>query len=215
MIFKDFQQQIKRTLPNLDNKYIPRGVEVQPFESSLPEAMLDIIHMRLGIVSEIEEFISACRKGDKVGMGEELVDMLWYMGNDLNILLKTGYINSEIYNTFAKIQFGISPMATDGGFKLNEGEPGWFSSLVFNTSILCDLLKKDLAYSRTPDVITYVKAMNYLFGSINNLALSNGINLEEFMEKVIIKLRNRYPEKFTEEAAINRDTDAERKILET
>ncbi len=41
-----------------------------------------------------------------------------------------------------------------------------------------------------------------------------GIALEKIMQTVIEKLAKRYPEKFSAEAAINRDTDAERKILE-
>lgn len=40
------------------------------------------------------------------------------------------------------------------------------------------------------------------------------INLEDAMEKVIKKLRARYPDKFTSEKAIKRDLKTERKILE-
>ncbi len=35
------------------------------------------------------------------------------------------------------------------------------------------------------------------------------------MERNIAKLQARYPDKFTQEQALNRDTDNERKILET
>lgn len=41
-----------------------------------------------------------------------------------------------------------------------------------------------------------------------------GVLPEEVWELVIAKLRKRYPDRFTAEAAINRDVDAERKILE-
>lgn len=41
-----------------------------------------------------------------------------------------------------------------------------------------------------------------------------GIGLEEIMTKIIAKLKKRYPNKFTEKDATNRDLDAERKILE-
>lgn len=43
---------------------------------------------------------------------------------------------------------------------------------------------------------------------------NNDIDLEDAMGKVINKLRARYPDKFTSDAAINRDLATERKILE-
>jgi NTP pyrophosphatase (non-canonical NTP hydrolase) len=42
----------------------------------------------------------------------------------------------------------------------------------------------------------------------------NNLNLEEIMETNIKKLAARYPDKFTQKAAINRNLDAERAILE-
>ena len=41
-----------------------------------------------------------------------------------------------------------------------------------------------------------------------------GTTVQQVMQTNIDKLRKRYPDKFSEDAAINRDTDAERKLLE-
>jgi NTP pyrophosphatase (non-canonical NTP hydrolase) len=41
-----------------------------------------------------------------------------------------------------------------------------------------------------------------------------GINMDSVLERVIEKLKVRYPEKFTAEAAINRDLTSERNVLE-
>jgi hypothetical protein len=41
-----------------------------------------------------------------------------------------------------------------------------------------------------------------------------GANMEAIQDRVIEKLRARYPEKYTDEAAINRDLVTERAILE-
>lgn len=41
-----------------------------------------------------------------------------------------------------------------------------------------------------------------------------GVTEEQVREKVIAKLKQRFGEKFSAEAALNRDTDAERKVLE-
>lgn len=47
------------------------------------------------------------------------------------------------------------------------------------------------------------------------LAKACGFTFEEVQDTVIAKLKHRYPDKFTSEAAINRDLDGERKILES
>lgn len=44
---------------------------------------------------------------------------------------------------------------------------------------------------------------------------TTGIDHELALDKVINKLKTRYPDKFTTESAINRDLDAERKVLES
>ena len=41
-----------------------------------------------------------------------------------------------------------------------------------------------------------------------------GISFEEMWEKNIAKLRVRFPEKYTDHHAVNRDLDSERKVLE-
>jgi hypothetical protein len=42
----------------------------------------------------------------------------------------------------------------------------------------------------------------------------HGWNMEDILDTNIAKLEARYPEKFTEEAALNRNLEAEREILE-
>ncbi len=206
MIFKDYQQQTKRTLPNLHEKYLS---DTTP----LPLHMLDIIHMRLGIVSEQDELISAVKKGDLVNIAEELTDMLWYIANDLNIAKQTKFIDSGTYDFFSNLSLSKEPMGTDGGYIGEENIP-WLPAIVFNASLLADQAKKLLAYGKVPDVLDYTKYMRYLIGAINNMSLTYGINLEDSMERNIAKLKSRYPESFSEEKAVNRDTAAERKILE-
>jgi len=215
MKFKEYQQLTKRTLPNLDATY-SNDVVLLPFlqDVKLPVDMLNILHTRLGIVSELEELITALRAKDTVNIGEELGDMLWYIANDLNISLRKGFIEQAPYDALARIEFMGVPMVTDGGYSL-EGVEAWFPALVFNACTLADFAKKDLAYQKAYTPAHYLTTVGYLLGAINNIAITNGVDLEVYMEKNINKLIKRYPEKFTEEAAINRDTDAERKILES
>lgn len=216
MTFKEFQQNTKRTLPNLDKTYgIVSLIEDEQLkaEAKLPKHLLNTIHMGLGMVSEIEELITAIRSNDKTGIGEELTDMLWYIANDLNIHLSNKSITQEQYNKFAGLDLGKQPMATDGGYK-TENEEGWLVAICFNISALSDPTKKLLAYKKPVDYTKYLKSLEYLLGAINNLALSKEVSLEEFMEKVITKLKLRYPDSFTEKNAINRNHAKEREILE-
>jgi len=214
MKFKEYQQLTKRTLPNLDEVY-SNDIVLLPHlhDVKIPQDMLNLLHMRLGIVSEIEELILALRNKDSINIGEELTDMLWYISNDLNICLRMTFIDMNQYVTVSNIQFMFVPMVTDGGYKIEDGE-GWFPSIVFNASKLTDYTKKWLAYNKPYTSDQYIKTIQYLLGAINNLAITYDINLEDYMERNIAKLQSRYPEKFTEHAAINRDLVKERAILE-
>lgn len=67
MIFEDYKEQVKRTLP------------------SLGSITLDSIHMVLGMCSELYEFESARINRDDVNIAEELTDIAWYASNYCNI----------------------------------------------------------------------------------------------------------------------------------
>ena len=49
---------------------------------------------------------------------------------------------------------------------------------------------------------------------VANLCNMNGWDLRDILDTNIAKLEARYPEKFTEDKAINRNLEAEREILE-
>ena len=79
---------------------------------------------------------------------------------------------------------------------------------------LLDMLKKHIFYGQPLD---YVNAKEEL-GDLNwYMALAMdamGTTFDEVQRLNIEKLKARYPEKFDEDKAINRDLDKERKILE-
>lgn len=212
MKFKEFQKEVKRTLPDLGNVYFNDPTENHLQGGTLPKEILNLLHTRLGIVSEISELITAITNKDKVNAGEELGDMLWYVANDLNICLKAEFINQEEYNKLANYNFNHFFQATNGGTgnTLNI----WLNCITYNSCELADYVKKYLAYQKPMDKVKYLKSVEYLLGAINNVAATLGIEITEYMDKIIAKLMKRYPEKFNSEQAINRDTDAERIILE-
>lgn len=120
MEYKDYQNESKRTCPNLNN--------------NLRDGLADELHMVIGISTEAGELLDAYKKHfaygkelDTVNVGEEIADLMWYISN------------------------------------------------------LCRLLN---------------------------------ISLEEMLQRNIDKLKARYPENFTQDNALNRNLEKERKILE-
>ena len=77
-----------------------------------------------------------------------------------------------------------------------------------------DALKKEIYYGKELDKVNLAEEIGdilwYCAIALSELGVS-----EEVMKKNIAKLEARYPEKFTEEKAENRDLEAERKILES
>lgn len=79
---------------------------------------------------------------------------------------------------------------------------------------LCDVYKKYLFYNKPIDRTNVIEEMGDLLWYMALLADSVGTSLEECMIRNIAKLRARYPEKFTEKKAQERNLDAERTELE-
>jgi len=84
---------------------------------------------------------------------------------------------------------------------------------------ILDAFKKHLIYGKDLDIINITEELGDItwYMAIMTRYLKNltGATLEDdILELNIDKLKARYPEKFTEEKALNRDLDTEREILE-
>jgi hypothetical protein len=145
---------------------------------------LDLAHMVLGIFSEFEEYMNAT---DEVNKSEECSDMMWYIGN---------------YCSFR----GLNLESLWGNKEYNG------NSFVLNVSVLQDYIKKNVAYNRE---INRLKEFDVLTGLLFNISKMYGnINVEQSLENNINKLKIRFPDKFSEENAINRNLEKERQELE-
>jgi len=80
---------------------------------------------------------------------------------------------------------------------------------------VADAFKKNIAYGKEIDWINVKEEIGDIMWYISNLAEINKWDLREILETNIKKLEVRYPEKFTQEAALNRDLHKERQILES
>lgn len=77
-----------------------------------------------------------------------------------------------------------------------------------------DALKKAIYYGKELDKVNLAEEMGDILWYCATALDELGVSFEEVMEKNIAKLEARYPEKFTEEKAENRDLEVERGILE-
>lgn len=79
---------------------------------------------------------------------------------------------------------------------------------------LQDAIKKFVAYGKPIDRTNIKEELGDILWYHARMCALFGFSYEEVMQVNIDKLKKRYGEKFTEHAALNRDLDAERKILE-
>lgn len=157
---------------------------------SLGSIQLDLSHMVLGLGSEIAELQEAIENEDIVNIGEELTDIMWYLSN---------------YHTFRK-------------YDLKSGENSVYYNIMDLThavSTLQDYTKKFIAYNKEISVISESQTLDTISEIIYSLYISNDLEQEKCLQQNIDKLYERFPLGFTTESAINRNTDKERKILES
>ena len=86
--------------------------------------------------------------------------------------------------------------------------------MVTEVGELADVYKKNMAYGKNYDTVNVKEEVGDVMWYIANFCSINGFDMEEILETNINKLKARYPEKFTEQHATNRNLDREREILE-
>ena len=79
---------------------------------------------------------------------------------------------------------------------------------------MIDAIKKSMYYGKELDVVNLKEEAGDILWYLAILFDALGTDFETEMTRVINKLKVRYPEKFTEQAAEMRDLDKERQVLE-
>lgn len=150
---------------------------------------MNLIHMVLGIHSEYYELFEAIQKNDKVNVGEEIGDHFFYIA---------GFCTFKGWSLFG--------MMSD--------EIGHTLTLAQATSILQDLIKKEVVYGKTIDQKDLYEILFKIADCLVVIAHDWYISVEAVLDTNIAKLKVRYPDKYTDDKAINRDLLSERKELE-
>lgn len=78
-----------------------------------------------------------------------------------------------------------------------------------------DVIKKALIYGKEPDLINLDEEFGDKLWYIALYCWKRKITFSDLFDSTIAKLQKRFPEKFTENEAINRDVVAERAVLES
>lgn len=80
---------------------------------------------------------------------------------------------------------------------------------------LLDAFKRKIFYGKELDVVNVKEEIGDIMWYIAILLRELDLDFEDILQLNIDKLRARFPQKFTETHALNRDLGAERKILES
>ncbi len=157
-----------------------------------PDLVLpNFLHGVMGMVTEAGELLG---KKDRVNAIEELGDFTWYLA----IASKSVNHNLEDlpkptnYQDFDEASKRLSEMSSE----------------------LLDLIKKAFFYGKEIDYNAVGMFLSGINSVVEDLILICKTSRSQVYQINIDKLKARFPDKFTEERAINRDLDAERQVLE-
>ena len=129
--------------------------------------------------------------------------------------MDTAKITSENYVTAVLRTEALSPeigarLSTQQNQRLLHGAMG----LCTEAGELMDTVKKHVFYGKPIDTVNIVEELGDLGWYFAVICAVLGVSMNEVLTTNIAKLQTRYPEKFTEEAALVRDLDKERGILD-
>ena len=171
-----------------------------------------INHMALGVVGEMGEIVDQLKKAyiyskplDQVNIVEEVGDVAWYVAGvlqfypDLHNFIESDELKNSIRHD-----------------KLAEAKANVTRTILLNTmsaaNLMVDLgVLADEAGGPSDEGEEVAKTLcMFLFAT----AVLLDVDLAEAFEVNIAKLAKRYGDKYSDYAAVNRDTDAERAVLE-
>lgn len=182
----------------------------------LPTQYENLLHMAYGISTETGELQDIFKKElaygksiDVVNFKEELGDILWYVFNGFNFANFTERELVDIEHQKQRIGDGIPKSIYNT------------KKLTMHLSVLVADFYKDLENS---DIVIekseYVNLIDIkhdicsIYYTVLCICKLENFDVEEIMEMNINKLRIRFPEKFTQEYALNRNLEKERQSLE-
>lgn len=185
MNWKEYKKLSERTFSYIENLNKDINIDLA--------IKLNQSHCAIGIITELGELMTAIKNNDIVNVTEELGDICWYISNlerlmgnnDQNLIAFKGKIKS--------IDIGDA---------------------IVNASNLLDIYKKGIYYNKQVNYIEVTDVLELIKDFVSKAAKLNEKPMHTVLSVNINKLRLRFPNKFTEKDAIERDTDAEYKLMQ-
>ncbi|MCB9063007.1 MAG: nucleoside triphosphate pyrophosphohydrolase family protein [Halobacteriovoraceae bacterium] len=120
------------------------------------------------------------------------------------------YINNAVRTESRDFEAIGKRLSEESNIRLLHGAIG----LATESGEFLDALKKHIYYGKELDRVNLAEELGDLFWYMAIIADELEVNFEPIMSTNIAKLKARYGEKFSEQAAENRDLKTERLILE-
>ena len=162
-------------------------------------------HMNLGVITEIGETLDIFKKHlaynkpvDLVNLGEELADIAWYIVN------KCSFQQLSLDDNYEEVLAQTEELLNTKMFTVPD-----LPAEIRTEAILVLILN---SYCAPVDSIFSAPIVQ--LAMLNNIASWFDLDFGQCLTNNIDKLKVRYPEKFTEEGAIERNLEAERVELE-
>lgn len=173
-------------------------------ESTFEESMYRRVkHSVIGICTEVAE-LAAWVPGDSINLLEEIGDVLWYVAIQDHATARRRlhsedqwFLKAEGATPVLPKSQCVIPMVIHAGNALNVFKRIEFYRAEFGSKQLV------VVWEETDRIVDY----------LIKLARHAGITIQQCMERNIAKLQKRFPEKFTTQAALNRDLQAEATAL--
>ena len=167
-------------------------------------------HMALGMAGEMGEIIDAIKKAeiygkelDRVNLAEEVGDVFWYAAGFASTL-EDGENLLDIANIGEAIDIE----------ELHKAKQNIVLSLLATNGVIAELCLEAVYAAHQCSGEEYKLHARCLIIMAYAVSVLLGIDLEKALDANIEKLAKRYGDKYSDYSALNRDTDAEREILE-
>lgn len=192
--------------PQEYSKLALRTESVLPADHALEAKMWRILHGAIGICTETAELVDGIRKGkeNKINIMEEIGDVMWYVA----------IVCDAIGDAENNIDF--SNILTMGcRIELEEGVTifGYSSFSCICAGDVIDAVKRSIFYRKPLDEMKIAEALIALVSQLRGVAKIAETDFDEALARNIAKLKARYPVKFDDVKAVERDLAKENEAL--
>lgn len=144
-----------------------------------------ILHGAIGLSGEIAEIFAS--EDDPGNLAEEIGDSSWYIAICMHGL------RMDMEN--------LDPEK----FKVGDA----YKELVVHAGIVLDQAKRAIYYKAEIDDYKILNSLSTIYACLEYISVDTPFDYEDCLKKNIEKLKIRYPESFTENNAVNRNTSKE------